>query len=49
MTEAEYVEAISCCAQLFWMRQTLKDYGYAMNQVIQTLVKLFKSFLCLIP
>ena len=25
-TEAEYVAAGSCCAQLLWMRQTLKDY-----------------------
>jgi hypothetical protein len=32
-TEAEYVAASSCCAQLLWMRQTLKDYGYTMNQV----------------
>jgi hypothetical protein len=31
--EVEYVAAGSCCAQLFWMRQTLKDYGYTMNQV----------------
>jgi hypothetical protein len=31
--EAEYVAAGSCCAQLLWMRQTLKDYDYTMNQV----------------
>jgi hypothetical protein len=31
--EAEYVITDSCCAQLLWMRQTLKDYGYTMNQV----------------
>jgi hypothetical protein len=31
--EAEYVVAGSCCAQLLWMRQTLKDYGYTMNHV----------------
>jgi hypothetical protein len=31
--EAEYVTVGSCCAQLLWMRQTLKDYGYTMNQV----------------
>jgi hypothetical protein len=31
--EAEYVTADSCCAQLFWMRQTLKDYGYTMNHI----------------
>jgi hypothetical protein len=33
MTEVEYVTVGSCCAQLLWMRQTLKDYGYTMNQV----------------
>jgi hypothetical protein len=33
MVEEEYVVAGSCCAQLLWMRQTLKDYGYTMNQV----------------
>jgi hypothetical protein len=26
-TEAEYVVAYACCAQLLWMKQTLKDYG----------------------
>jgi hypothetical protein len=26
--EAEYVVAGHCCAQLLWMRQTLRDYGY---------------------
>jgi hypothetical protein len=31
--EAEYVIAGSCCAQLLWMRQTLKDYGYTMNHI----------------
>jgi hypothetical protein len=30
--EAEYVAVGSCCAQLLWMWQTLKDYGYTMNQ-----------------
>jgi hypothetical protein len=25
--EAEYVAADACCAQLLWMKQTLKDYG----------------------
>jgi hypothetical protein len=32
-TEAEYVAAGSCCAQLLSMRQTLKDYGYTLNHV----------------
>jgi hypothetical protein len=31
--EADYVATDSCCAQLLWMRQTLKDYGYSMNYV----------------
>jgi hypothetical protein len=30
-TEAKYVVAGNCCAQLLWMRKTLKDYGYTMN------------------
>jgi hypothetical protein len=33
MAEVEYVVAGSYCAQFLWMRQTLKDYGYTMNQV----------------
>ena len=32
-TEAEYVAAGSCCAQLLWMRQTLKDYGVICDKV----------------
>jgi hypothetical protein len=31
--EVEYVIAKSCCAQLLWMRQNLKDYGYTLNHV----------------
>ncbi|XP_066324042.1 uncharacterized mitochondrial protein AtMg00810-like [Miscanthus floridulus] len=27
-TEAEYVVAGACCAQLLWMKQTLNDYGW---------------------
>jgi hypothetical protein len=33
MAEVEYVAAGSCCVQLLWMRQTLKDYGYTLNHV----------------
>jgi hypothetical protein len=42
MVEVEYVTTGNCCAQLFWMRQTLKDffavktlkdYGYTMNHI----------------
>jgi hypothetical protein len=32
-TKAKYVTASSYCAQLLWMPQTLKDYGYTINQV----------------
>jgi hypothetical protein len=31
--EAKYVIAGNCCAQLLWMQQILKDYGYTMSQV----------------
>jgi hypothetical protein len=31
--EAENIAAGNCCAQLLWMRQTLKDYGYTMNHI----------------
>jgi hypothetical protein len=31
--EAEYVSAGQCCAQLFWMRQTLRDFGYNLSKV----------------
>jgi hypothetical protein len=32
-TEAEYIAAGHCCAQLLWMRQTLRDYGYKLSIV----------------
>jgi hypothetical protein len=32
-TEAEYITAGHCCAQLLWMRQTLRDYGYKWSKV----------------
>jgi hypothetical protein len=31
--EAEYIAAASCCAQLLWMKQTLKDYGVSLGTV----------------
>jgi hypothetical protein len=31
--EAEYIAASHCCAQLLWMRQTLRDYGYKLTKV----------------
>ncbi|XP_043693081.1 secreted RxLR effector protein 161-like [Telopea speciosissima] len=30
-TEAEYIAAGRCCAQILWMRQTLQDYGIQFN------------------
>ena len=32
-TEAEYISAASCCAQLFWMRQSLRDFGVNIDKV----------------
>jgi hypothetical protein len=31
--QEEYIAAGHCCAQLFWMRQTLRDYGYKLSKV----------------
>jgi hypothetical protein len=31
--EVEYIVAGHCCAQLLWMRQTLRDYGYKLSEV----------------
>jgi hypothetical protein len=31
--EAEYVAAGQYCAQLIWMRQTLRDFGYNLSKV----------------
>jgi hypothetical protein len=31
--EAEYIVAGQCCAQLLWMRQTLRDFGYNLSKV----------------
>jgi hypothetical protein len=31
--EAEYIVVEHCCAQLIWMRQTLRDYGYKLSKV----------------
>jgi hypothetical protein len=32
-TEADYIAARYCCAQLLWMSQTLRDYGYKLRKV----------------
>jgi hypothetical protein len=31
--KAEYIAAGHCCAQLLWMRQNLRDYGYKLTKV----------------
>jgi hypothetical protein len=31
--EVKYIVAGHCCAQLLWMRQTLRDYGYKLSKV----------------
>jgi hypothetical protein len=31
--KAEYIAASHCCAQLLWMRQTIRDYGYKLSKV----------------
>jgi hypothetical protein len=31
--EAEYIVVGHCCAQLLWMTQTLRDYGYKLSKV----------------
>jgi hypothetical protein len=33
IAEAEYIAAGHYCAQLLWMRQTLRDYGYKLSKV----------------
>ncbi|KAH9802698.1 hypothetical protein KPL71_001497 [Citrus sinensis] len=32
-TEAEYIAAGSCCAQILWMKQTLRDYGIKLDHI----------------
>jgi uncharacterized beta-barrel protein YwiB (DUF1934 family) len=32
-TKAEYIAVGHCCAQLLWMRQTLRDYSYKLSKV----------------
>ena len=31
--EAEYVEVGCCCAQVLWIKQQLKDYGYGVSPI----------------
>jgi len=32
-TEAEYIAAGNCCAQIFWMKQKLEDYNIFLNHI----------------
>nr|GEX94768.1 copia protein [Tanacetum cinerariifolium] len=32
-TEAEYIALSGCCAQIFWMRSQLTDYGLGFNNI----------------
>ena len=46
--ESEYIAARSCCAQLLWMKQTLKDYGINTKNVLlfydnESAIKLSKN------
>ncbi|GJW39481.1 hypothetical protein Tco_0065326 [Tanacetum coccineum] len=31
--EAEYIAMSGCCAQIFWMRSQLTDYGFVFNKI----------------
>jgi hypothetical protein len=31
--KAEYIATDHCCAELLWLRQTLRDYGYKLSKV----------------
>jgi hypothetical protein len=33
IVETKYIVVEHCCAQLLWMRQTLKDFGYNLRKV----------------
>jgi hypothetical protein len=33
-TESKYISVASCCTQLLWMKQTLKDYGVSLGMVL---------------
>jgi hypothetical protein len=48
-TEAEYIAAGHCCAQLLWMRQTLRDYGYKLTKVPLYVIMKVQSAWRIIP
>ena len=49
--EAEYIAATSCCTQILWMKQMLKDFGIQINEPISVLcdntsaINLIKKFI----
>jgi hypothetical protein len=47
--EAEYIAAGHCCAQLLWMRQTLRDYGYKLTKVPPYVIMRVQSAWQIIP
>ena len=34
ITEAKYIAAGSCCAQVLWMKQTLRDYDINLDHIL---------------
>jgi hypothetical protein len=49
VTEAEYIAAGHCCAQLLWMRQTLRDYGYKLSKSLSYVTMRVQSTWRIIP
>jgi hypothetical protein len=41
--EAEYIATGHYCAQLLWMRQTLRDYGYKLSKSISYVIMRVQS------
>jgi hypothetical protein len=39
----EYIAAGQCCAQLLWMRQTIRDFGYNLNKLHSYVTKRVQS------
>ena len=33
-TKVEYISTSSCCAQVLWMKQQLKDYGIGIDSIL---------------
>jgi hypothetical protein len=48
-TEAGYIVVGHCCAQLLWMRQNLRDYGYKLSKVLSYVIMRVQSAWRIIP